>query len=147
MGDCFTIGQIRGNWPDEPPVRKDVERASQARYMVMNHFRSADPTIRRLESFVTANLGRQCTIAEMARATATSPRPVAAALSTTPQQFAQRLRIAQAVHLLETTRRPVDDIAAHVGYADPAAFRRVFRRETGETPLARRTRSLVPDSE
>jgi transcriptional regulator GlxA family with amidase domain len=42
------------------------------------------------------------------------------------------------VHLLETTRRPVDDVAVRVGYADPAAFRRVFRRETGETPRARR---------
>ncbi|MCY1061629.1 helix-turn-helix domain-containing protein [Nannocystis sp. SCPEA4] len=127
------------------------ERASQARYMVMDHFRSSDPVVRELERFITANLARQVTLREMARATATSPRTlarrVATALATTPQQFAQRLRIAQAVHLLETTRRPVDDIAAHVGYADPAAFRRVFRRETGETPLARRTRSLVPDSE
>lgn len=118
------------------------ERASQSRYMVLDHLRSTEPVIRKLEGFVTANLGRQVTIHEMARATATSPRTlarrVADALGTTPQHFARRLRIAQAVHLLETTPHPVDEVAARVGYADPAAFRRIFRRETEETPRARR---------
>jgi transcriptional regulator GlxA family with amidase domain len=120
------------------------ERASQTRYMVMEHLRSSDPVIRKLERLVTSNLERQLTIDEMARATATSPRTlarrIAKALGTTPQRFAQRLRIAQAVHLLETTQRPVDDVAARVGYADPAAFRRIFRRETGETPRVTRLR-------
>lgn len=122
------------------------ERPSQARYMVLGHLGGADPVIRQLESFVTANLRRQVTIHEMARATATSSRTlarkVAKGLGLTPQRFAQRLRVAQAVHLLETTRHPVEDIAARVGYADPAAFRRIFRRETGESPRARRTRSM-----
>lgn len=120
------------------------ERPSQARYMVMDHLRSADPVIRRLEVFVTSNIDRQVTIQEMARATATSPRTLArkveSSLGTTPHHFAQRLRVARAVHLLETTRDPVDAVAARVGYADPAAFRRVFRRETGEAPGARRSR-------
>ncbi|MCY1075909.1 GlxA family transcriptional regulator [Archangium lansingense] len=121
------------------------ERASQARYMVMEHLRSADPVIRALERFIGSNLERQLTVPQMARATATSPRTLARklekALGTTPLRFAQRLRIAQAVHLLETTRRSVDEIAAQVGYADAAAFRRIFRRETGEAPHARRARS------
>jgi transcriptional regulator GlxA family with amidase domain len=51
----------------------------------------------------------------------------------------RRLRVEQAVHLLETTRTPVDQLAAQLGYADPAAFRRLVRRETGESP--RRLRS------
>jgi transcriptional regulator GlxA family with amidase domain len=118
------------------------ERPSQARYMVMDHLDRSDPAVRTLESFVTANIERQISVHEMARATATSPRTlarrVARALGTTPQHFAQRLRIAQAVHLLETTQRSVDDVAARVGYADPAAFRRVFRRETGGRPRDRR---------
>jgi len=118
------------------------ERASQARYMVTDHLRSADPVIRTLERFIAANLQRQVTVPQMARATATSARTLARklehALGTTPLHFAQRLRIAHAVHLLETTRRPVDEVAAAVGYADASAFRRIFRRETGEAPRARR---------
>jgi transcriptional regulator GlxA family with amidase domain len=126
------------------------ERASQARYMVTAHLGGADPGIRALEGFIVANLARQVTIDEMARAVATSPRTLArrvmTALATTPQRFAQRLRIAQAVHLLAATRLAVDEVAARVGYADPAAFRRVFRRETGETPRARRTRAPLRDA-
>jgi len=80
----------------------------------------------------------------MARATATSARTLArrvtAALGSTPQRFAQRLRIAKAAHLLETTHRSIEQIAAEVGYADAAAFRRIFRRETGDTPRTRRAR-------
>lgn len=123
-------------------------RPSQARYMVAEHVRTSDPVVRRLESFVVANLERQVSTDEMARATATSPRTLArrveSALGTTPGRFAQRLRVARAVHLLETTREPIDAIAARVGYADPAAFRRVFARETGEAPSARRNALTSP---
>lgn len=124
------------------------ERASQSRYMVMEHMRSADPVVRALERLVAQNMERQVSLAEMARATATSPRTLArrveAALRTTPQRFAQRLRMARAVHLLETTSRSVDAVAASVGYADAAAFRRVFRRETGDTPARSRAAMTTP---
>ena len=126
------------------------ERASQARYMVMEHLRSADPVIRALERFIASNLHRQLTVAQMARATATSPRTLARklekALGTTPLRFVQRLRVAQAVHLIETTQQSVDEVAARVGYADAAAFRRIFRRETGEAPRARRAQRNRPQS-
>ncbi|MNT00448.1 HTH-type transcriptional regulator CdhR [compost metagenome] len=119
-------------------------RRSQAHYMILDHLRTSDPVIRELEAYLTANLSRQVTIQEMAHATATSPRTLARrvkhALGTTPNRFAQRLRIAHAVHLLESTSDSIDAIAGHVGYADPAAFRRVFYRATGTTPSARRLR-------
>jgi transcriptional regulator GlxA family with amidase domain len=121
------------------------ERASQARYMMMDHLRTDDPAVRALERFIAGNLDRQLSLAEMARAAGTSPRTLArklaTSLATTPHRFAQRLRVAHAAHLLETTRRSVDDVAASVGYADAAAFRRVFRRETGEAPSQRRAAS------
>jgi transcriptional regulator GlxA family with amidase domain len=118
------------------------ERASQARYMLLDHLRSSDPVVLALERFVAANLQLRLTIPQMARATGTSPRTLARrlheAMGTTPLRFAQRLKIAQAAHLLETPRLSVDDVAARVGYAYAAAFRRVFRRETGQPPRARR---------
>ncbi len=125
------------------------ERASQARYMVVEHLRSAEPVIQALERFISSNMKQQLTLQQMAKATATSPRTLARkvdnALGTTPLRFAQRLRVAQAVHLLETTQHSVDEVAARVGYADAAAFRRIFRRETGEAPRERRARtSRVP---
>lgn len=118
------------------------ERPSQARYMVLEHLRSADPVVQKLEGFLTKHLTRQVTLEEMAAATLTSPRTLArrleAALGTTPQRFAQRLRVARAQHLLETTRHSVEEVAARVGYADPAAFRRLYLRTTGARARARR---------
>ncbi|NPC70283.1 helix-turn-helix domain-containing protein [Corallococcus exiguus] len=118
------------------------ERVSQARYMVMEHLRVSDPALRLVERFITANLGRQLSLEELARAAATSPRTLArrvqAGLGMTPLAFVQRVRVAHASHLLETTRDSVDDVAARVGYADAAAFRRVYRRYAGESPRGRR---------
>ena len=124
-------------------------RASQARYMIHEHLRSADPGLSRLERFVAKNLGRQLELRELARAALTSPRTLArrlrSNLNTTPKRFVQRIRVERAVHLLATTKQPVDAIAAHVGYADAAAFRRVLRRETGQSP--RELRGVRPPPE
>ena len=113
-------------------------RASQARYMVMEHLHTFDPLLRKLEDFVTENIDRQLSVEELARAAGTSPRTLArkieASIRMTPQGFVQRVRVAHAAHLLETTSASVEDVAERVGYADAAAFRRVFRRHAGASP-------------
>lgn len=117
-------------------------RTSQSRYMVVDHLRSFDPTLEKLERHVVANLDRQIPLAELARVVGASPRTlarrVAASVGTTPQRFVQRVRVAHAAHLLETTRESVESVSARVGYADSTAFRRVFRAHTGESPRGRR---------
>jgi transcriptional regulator GlxA family with amidase domain len=122
-------------------------RDSQARYMVLEHLRSADPMLQAVERFVRQNLDRQIALAELAQAAATSPRTLArrihAAVGLTPQRLVQRIRIAQAAHLLETTRESVEQIAARVGYADAAAFRRVYRQHFGEAPRKARPRRIT----
>jgi transcriptional regulator GlxA family with amidase domain len=117
-------------------------RASQSRYMVMSHLQSIDPLLRALEEFVAANVARQVSLDELARAAGVSPRTLARrveiGLGMTPGRFVQRVRVAHAVHLLETTRESVEEVATRVGYADPAAFRRTFLRHTGTSPRAHR---------
>lgn len=117
-------------------------RESQSRYMVMEHLRTQHPALLRLESFLLARLAVQVSIQEMAQAIGTSPRTLARivkeALGTTPQRWSQRLRVARARLLLESTEFSIEAIAARVGYADAAAFRRVFQREMGLSPSALR---------
>ncbi|HET9626782.1 MAG TPA: helix-turn-helix domain-containing protein, partial [Kofleriaceae bacterium] len=124
------------------------ERPSQARYMVMAHLRASDPALHALERFIAANLGRQISLDELARAAAVSPRTLArrvhAGLGMTPHELVQRVRVDHAAHLLETSHASVEEIAARVGYADPAAFRRVFRRFAGESPRRRRAVTARP---
>ncbi len=50
-------------------------------------------------------------------------------------EYLQNLRIEEAKHLLESSKRSADEISAEVGYQDPSFFRRVFRQRTGMTPI------------
>jgi transcriptional regulator GlxA family with amidase domain len=52
--------------------------------------------------------------------------------------YVQNLRIEEAKRRLESDAAAADDIAALVGYENPAFFRRLFKRSTGLTPGAYR---------
>lgn len=51
-----------------------------------------------------------------------------------PVDYVQALRIEEAKQLLEGTRDAIERVASHVGYEDPAFFRRLFKRLVGLTP-------------
>jgi len=57
-----------------------------------------------------------------------------AATGSTLIDYLQNLRVEEAKRLLETSQKSSDDIAADVGYENPAFFRRLFKRYTGMTP-------------
>ncbi|MCQ0986471.1 GlxA family transcriptional regulator [Jiella marina] len=76
--------------------------------------------------------------------TRTFLRRFSAATGFTPLEYLQQIRIANARQALERTHTPVDRIAWEVGYADPAAFRKLFRKLTGLTPAAYRQQFGIP---
>lgn len=53
-------------------------------------------------------------------------------------EYAQKIRIEEACHLLRETNRKIIDIAAEVGYRDIKFFNQVFKRLVGETPSSYR---------
>ena len=61
-----------------------------------------------------------------------------------PMDYVQRLRIEAAKRRLERTNLAADDIAAEVGYHDPAFFRRLFKRLTLVSPAVYRRQLQVP---
>lgn len=56
-------------------------------------------------------------------------------------QYQTQLRMTRARELLDTTRQPIPEVAAAVGYADSFYFARQFKRVHGLTPLAYRRRN------
>lgn len=64
-------------------------------------------------------------------------------LGRTPKQEQTRHRITRARELLEDTDLPVGSIAEHVGYAESKYFIKVFREQTGLTPLRYRKKKTA----
>lgn len=63
------------------------------------------------------------------------------ALGDTPVSYLRGLRMQRAMRLLEESRRPLQAVAAEVGYGDAFGFSKVFKRCTGVSPAAYRRES------
>ena len=57
-----------------------------------------------------------------------------------PTEYFQHVRVVKAREILEFTDKNVDEIAWSVGYEDPSAFRKLFKKIVGLTPGEYRTR-------
>ena len=97
-----------------------------------------DPIIGRVLSHIQREPGRRWSTAELAEAAGSSRSVVAerfsALLGEAPIAYLSRWRLHLAARLLETTRQPVLQVAADVGYESEASFNRAFKREYGAPP-------------
>jgi transcriptional regulator GlxA family with amidase domain len=57
------------------------------------------------------------------------------ATGNTPIEYSQRVKIEAAKKAFETNRKTINEVMYEVGYADVKAFREVFRKITGISPL------------
>lgn len=57
------------------------------------------------------------------------------ATGNTPVEYAQRVKIESAKKSFETSRKTINEVMFEVGYSDLKAFREVFRKITGLSPL------------
>jgi len=55
-----------------------------------------------------------------------------------PIDYVQGIRIEVAKKILESDTTKIEEISSHVGYEDPASFRRIFKRKVGLTPAVYR---------
>jgi PAS domain S-box-containing protein len=79
---------------------------------------------------------------DLAKALSTSERTLhrklKQACGESPKTFIDRIRVETARTLLETSAKPVKELAASAGFLDEASFRRAFRRYAGMAPSAYR---------
>jgi AraC-like DNA-binding protein len=109
---------------------------------------SVDPLVRAAMEFADAHLA-DVSIASVCAAVGASERSLrrkfAAATSMTWRDYLLQSRLLRAMALLTESQRTVLDVATAVGFDSVSAFTRAFRRRTGETPKAYRTRVSGPD--
>jgi transcriptional regulator GlxA family with amidase domain len=98
----------------------------------------ADSVVRHAEDWLSKNFRQPHGVAAAVRASGIPERSLKRrfkmATGSTLIGYVQNLRIEEAKRILETETTPLEEIAAEVGYENPAFFRRLFRRCTGLTP-------------
>ena len=58
------------------------------------------------------------------------------ATGNTPIEYSQRVKVESAKKAFETSRKTINEVMYEVGYSDNKAFREVFRKITGMSPIA-----------
>ena len=115
-------------------ILDELRRASSVRLGVEL---PRDKRLRHLCEAVIADPTRHETLADWARDTGASPRTVALLfrdeLSCTFTQWRQQVILARAV-ALAAGKRPINQIAAELGYNSPSAFSAMVRRTVGLAP-------------
>jgi transcriptional regulator GlxA family with amidase domain len=105
-----------------------------------------DAVIEDCQGWIAENYHSDNPVQRMARHSGLNTRTFArrfrAATGYQPIDYVQALRVEEAKQMLETSEGGIDDIAAAVGYDDPASFRRLFKRRAGLTPAAYRRKFL-----
>lgn len=109
---------------------------------------TSDETIARCQEWIAFHYAGPNPVQRMADHARLHPRTFArrfrAATGRSPLDYVHALRIEEAKQMLETGREPVGDVAAAVGYEDPAAFRRLFHKLAGTTPTTYRRKFAAP---
>ncbi len=144
----YLIGRFGGTERANAAIRLmllDSDRHSQRPFsLAALHRHHDDEIVHRAQAAIQDEGVEPLTVAGLAATVGVSSRTLArrfnAALSMSPQQYLEQVRIDAARRLLEETSLPVERIGERVGFVDPASFRRAFKRLTSLTPNQHRRR-------
>jgi transcriptional regulator GlxA family with amidase domain len=100
--------------------------------------------LREVQAWVAENLNADLSVTQLAGVAAMSPRNFARAFAAetgvTPARYVENLRVEAARRLLESTTRPVEEIAAICGFGTADTMRRTFLRLLNVPPTDYRRR-------
>jgi transcriptional regulator GlxA family with amidase domain len=121
----------------------EIDRKSQSPFIMFNgQKKHEDIPIREAQEFIEHNFTEKIAINDLAVKFAIGrrhfERRFKKATNNTPVEYIQRVKIEAAKKQFELTRKNVNEVMYDVGYSDIKAFRSVFKRITGLSPLAYR---------
>lgn len=123
----------------------DIERTSQSPFHIFqtqkNH---GDELISKAQTYIEENLNEKISFEKLAFRLAISrrnfDRRFIKATGNTPVEYLQRVKVEVAKKTLEKGRKSIFEVMNEVGYSDDKAFREVFKKITGLSPLDYRAR-------
>lgn len=117
----------------------DLDRKSQSPFILFEGMKDhKDEEIKAVQEYIEANVEDKVTVEDLAGRCSMNrinfSRRFKKATQLSPVDYIQRIKIEAAKRSLESTRKNVNEIMYSVGYADPKAFRNIFKKVAGVTP-------------
>ena len=118
----------------------DIGRSSQSGFTIFRGQKDhADEEIKKAQEYIEQNYKTRITVDMLTDkfgiGRRTFERRFKKASGNTVIEYMQRVKTESAKKLLETGRKTVNEVMFEVGYSDPKAFRDVFKKITGMTPV------------
>ncbi|RZJ15926.1 MAG: helix-turn-helix domain-containing protein [Acinetobacter sp.] len=119
----------------------EIDRNTQSEFSIFSGQKQhSDEDILKAQTYIEQNLNEKITIDNLSLmfniGRRNFDRRFIKATGNTPIEYAQRVKIEFAKKAFETNRKTINEVMYEVGYADVKAFREVFRKITGMSPLA-----------
>ncbi|WP_353719042.1 helix-turn-helix domain-containing protein [Dyadobacter sp. 676] len=123
----------------------DIERSSQSAFLIFQSQKNhGDELVRRAQTYLEENLTGKISFEKLAYDLAVSrrnfDRRFYKATGNTPVEYLQRIKVELAKNMLEKGRKTIAEVMSEVGYSDDKAFREVFKKLAGLSPLEYRTK-------
>lgn len=119
----------------------EIDRHTQSEFAIFTGQKNHDDElIQQAQAFIEMNVEEKITMDDLSAKLHVSrrnfDRRFIKATGNTPIEYAQRVKIEAAKKAFETNRKTINEVMYEVGYTDVKAFREVFRKITGMSPLA-----------
>lgn len=118
----------------------EIDRKSQSPFIMFNgQKKHDDEPIKEAQAFIENNFTEKISVEELAIKFAIGrrhfERRFKKSTNNTPMEYIQRVKIEAAKKQLETGKKNVNEVMYEVGYSDTKAFRAVFKKITGMSPI------------
>jgi transcriptional regulator GlxA family with amidase domain len=118
----------------------EMDRNSQSSFIIFKSQKlHGDEMVRKAQDYIETNLREKISMEALSSRFAVGrrnfDRRFIRATGNTPMEYSQRVKIESAKKAFESTRKNIQEVMYEVGYSDIKAFREVFRKITGMSPL------------
>ena len=118
----------------------EMDRQSQSAFIIFKGQKShEDDIIKKAQAYIEDHVDEKISIEQLSSKFAVGrrnfDRRFIKATGNTPIEYSQRVKIESAKKAFETSRKTINEVMYDVGYSDVKAFREVFRKITGVSPL------------
>lgn len=123
----------------------DLDRHSQSPFIIFEGQKDhQDEPVKKAQLFIEENYQERITVDQLTSMLALSrrnfERRFKKATANTAIEYIQRVKIEAAKKFFEISTKNISEVMYHVGYSDTKAFRTVFRKITGLSPIEYRNR-------